>query len=81
MIKSIDDVRKYRNLDFGTGQSVAHNRDRIFLFFFCQGKDIFRHFIGVISDSRLKTLYFEHSSCIVSYMSYIYNKVSTECHI
>ena len=37
------------------GQSVAHNRHRIFLFgFFCQREDIFRHFIGLISDSRLK---------------------------
>ena len=38
-----------------TGHSVAHNRQRIFLFgFFCQREDIFRHFIGLISDSRRK---------------------------
>ena len=35
------------------GQSVSHNRHRIFLFgFFCQRKDILRHFIGSLSDFR-----------------------------
>ena len=38
-----------------TGQSVAHYRHRIFLFgFFCQREDIFRHFMGLISDARRK---------------------------
>ena len=38
-----------------TGQLVAHTRHRIFLFgFFCQGEDILTHFIGLISDARLK---------------------------
>ena len=37
-----------------TGQSVAHNRHKLFLFgIFCQRDDIFRHFIGPISDSIL----------------------------
>ena len=36
-----------------TGQSVVHNRHKIFLFgIFCPRKDIFRHFIGLISDSQ-----------------------------
>ena len=40
-------------LTLKTGQSVAHNRDGIFLFgFFCQSMDIFRHLISLISDSR-----------------------------
>ena len=38
------------------GQSVAHNKHRIFLFgFACQREDLFRHFIGLISF-RLQTL-------------------------
>ena len=38
-----------------TGKSVAHNRHKIFSFgFFYQREDIFRHFIGRTSDSRLK---------------------------
>ena len=38
-----------------TGQSVALNRHRIFLFrFFSQREDIFRHFISLISDSRVQ---------------------------
>ena len=38
-----------------TGQSVAHNRNRIVLIgFFCQREDIFRHFIGLMPDSRVK---------------------------
>ena len=38
-----------------TGQSVAHNRHRIFLFgFFCERMDIFRHFIRLISNSRVQ---------------------------
>ena len=37
------------------GQSEAHNRHRIFLFgFFCHIEDIFRHFLGLISDSRVQ---------------------------
>ena len=37
------------------GQSVEHTRHRIILFgFFCQREDILRHFIGLISDSKLK---------------------------
>ena len=44
-------------LDFTskTGQSVAHNAHRIFLFgFFCQREDIFMHIIGLFLDSRRK---------------------------
>ena len=38
-----------------TRQSVANNRRGIFLFgFFCQEIDIFRHFIRLISDSRVQ---------------------------
>ena len=37
-----------------TGQSVAHNRHRIFLLGFFVREDMFRHFIGLISDSRLQ---------------------------
>ena len=37
-----------------TGQPVAHDRHKIFSFvFFYQREDIFRHFIGRTSDSRL----------------------------
>ena len=37
------------------GQSVAHNTLRIFSFgLFCPREDIFRHLIGLISDSRPK---------------------------
>ena len=38
-----------------TGQSLARKTHRFFLFgFFYQREDIFRHFIGIISDSRHK---------------------------
>ena len=38
-----------------TGQSVAHDRQGIFLFgFFCQRMDTFRHFKSLISDSRVQ---------------------------
>ena len=38
-----------------TGQSVAHNSHRIFLFsYFCEREEILRHFICLISDPRLK---------------------------
>ena len=37
-----------------TGQSVAHNRHKIFSFgFFHQREDLLMHFIGRTSDSRL----------------------------
>ena len=37
-----------------TGQSVAHTKHRIFQFrFFRQVKDTLKHFIGLISESRL----------------------------
>ena len=38
-----------------TGQSVAHSRHGIFLFgFLCQRMGIFRHFISLISNSRVQ---------------------------
>ena len=37
-----------------TGQSIAHNRHKLFSFgFFYQREDIFRHFRGRTSGSRL----------------------------
>ena len=64
MVKSVDFYRfmtsegtKTLILSFTskTGQSVEHTRHRIFLFgFFGQREDTLRHFIGLISDSRLK---------------------------
>ena len=42
-----------------TGQSVAHNRHKIFSFgFFYQREDIFRHFIGRILDTKYFQIYF-----------------------
>ena len=36
-----------------TAKSVALDSDRIFLLgFLCQGKDLFRYFIGLISETR-----------------------------
>ena len=40
-----------------TGQSVEHDRHRnfyLFCVFFCHREDIFRHFIGLILDSKRK---------------------------
>ena len=64
MVKSIDFDRLMTSegtesyIDFGiyleNGQSVAHTRHRIFQFrFFRQVKDTLKHFIGLISESKL----------------------------
>ena len=65
MVKSIDFDRFMTSEDTKTlilaftsktGQSVEHTRRRIFLFwiFLSEREDILRHFIGLISDPRLK---------------------------
>ena len=37
-----------------TGQFVAHNRNRTFLFGFSVKECIFKHFVSLISDSRVQ---------------------------
>ena len=57
---SMNDVRRYQNVDFGLylengAIRRAHKaRNILFGFFFCQRGNILRHFMCLISESRLK---------------------------